>query len=174
MTHEPAASPAPRRPAPPTGWRRAAFRLPIHMFRMGLGPLFRGRLLLLVHTGRVSGLPRRTAIEVVEAGTHEGRPCWTVASGFGPRADWFRNLQRTPHATVQVGRKFHAVTAQVLTADEGGELMARYGPRHPRVARRLCAYMGFEVDGGAADYRRVGRSIPFVRLTEGPARPPGR
>lgn len=144
------------------------------MFRMGLGPLFGGRLLLLVHTGRVSGLPRRTAIEVVEAGTHEGRACWTVASGFGPRADWFRNLRQTPHATVQVGRRFHAVTAQVLDPDEGGELMARYAPRHPRVARRLCAYMGFEVDGGAEDYRRVGRSIPFVRLTEGPARPPGR
>ncbi|MFJ7628521.1 nitroreductase family deazaflavin-dependent oxidoreductase [Streptomyces sp. NPDC097595] len=170
MTHESAASPAPRRPAPPTGWRRTAFRLPVHMFRMGLGPLFRGRLLLLVHTGRVSGLPRRTAVEVVEAGTHEGRACWTVASGFGPGADWFRNLERTPHATVQAGRRFHAVTAQVLTAEEGGELMARYAPRHPRVARRLCAYLGFEVDGGTEDYRRVGESIPFVRLTEGAKR----
>lgn len=101
------------------------------MFRMGLGPLFGGRLLLLVHTGRVSGLPRRTAIEVVEAGTHEGRACWTVASGFGPGADWFRNLRQTPHATVQVGRRYHAVTAQVLTAEEGGELMARYAPATP-------------------------------------------
>lgn len=139
------------------------------MFRMGLGPLFGGRLLLLVHTGRVSGLPRRTAIEVVEAAPHEGRPSWTVASGYGPGADWYRNLERTPHATVQVGRRFHAVTAQTLTAEEGGELMTRYAPRHPRTARRLCAYMGFTVDGSAQDYRRVGESIPFVRLTEGAA-----
>lgn len=35
---------------------------------------------------------------------------------------------------------------------------------------RLCAYMGFTVDGGAEDYRRVGESIPFVRLTEGAKR----
>lgn len=139
------------------------------MFRMGLGPLFGGRLLLLVHTGRVSGLPRRTAIEVVEAAPHEGRPSWTVASGYGPGADWYRNLERTPHATVQVGRRFHAVTAQTLTAEEGGELMTRYAPRHPRTARRLCAYMGFTVDGSAQDYRRVGESVPFVRLTEGAA-----
>ncbi|THA60508.1 nitroreductase family deazaflavin-dependent oxidoreductase [Streptomyces sp. A0958] len=169
MTHEPAASPAPRRPAPPTGWRRTAFRLPVHMFRMGLGPLFGGRLLLLVHTGRVSGLSHRTAVEVVEAAPHEGRPSWTVASGFGPGADWYRNLERTPHATVQAGRRFHAVTAQFLTAEEGGELMTRYAPRHPGAARRLCAYLGFTVDGSAEDYRRVGESIPFVRLAEGPA-----
>lgn len=169
---EPAPPPQPQRPALPTGLRRAAARLPIHMFRAGLGPLFRERLLLLVHTGRTTGLPRRTVIEVVEAATVDGARSWTVASGFGPGADWYRNLLRTPHATVQVGRRFHAVTAHVLPAEEGGELMARYAPRHPRTARRLSAFMGFTVDGGTEDYRRVGESIPFVRLvvSAGPVR----
>ncbi|MCX5141349.1 MULTISPECIES: nitroreductase family deazaflavin-dependent oxidoreductase [unclassified Streptomyces] len=165
--HESGPSPAPQRPPLPTGLRRAAFRLPLHMFRAGLGPLFRGRLLLLVHTGRTSGLPRRTVIEVVESAPVDGRRSWTVASGFGPGADWYRNLRRTPQATVQAGRAFHAVTAHVLPAEEGGELMARYAPRHPRTARRLCAYMGFTVDGSTQDYRRVGESLPFVRLVEG-------
>lgn len=170
---EPVPLPGPQRPPLPTGLRRAAVRLPVHMFRAGLGPLFRGRLLLLVHTGRTSGLPRRTVIEVVESATAaDGRRSWTVASGFGPGSDWYRNLLRTPHATVQVGRGFHAVTAHVLPAEEGGELMARYAPRHPRTARRLSAFMGFTVDGGAEDYRRVGESIPFVRLvaSTGPGR----
>ncbi|MFF1919905.1 nitroreductase family deazaflavin-dependent oxidoreductase [Streptomyces sp. NPDC058221] len=167
MTHRSAASPGPRRPASPAGWRRTALRLPVHMFRAGLGPLFRGRLLLLVHTGRSSGQSRLTAVEVVESATVDGRRSWTVASGFGPAADWYRNLKRTPQATVQVGRRFHAVTASELPAEEGGELMMRYAPRHPRVARRLCAYMGFAVDGSADGYRTVGESIPFVRLTEG-------
>ncbi|WUX26270.1 nitroreductase family deazaflavin-dependent oxidoreductase [Streptomyces sp. NBC_01438] len=157
----------PRRPAPPAGWRRTVARLPVHMFRAGLGPLFRGRLLLLVHTGRASGQPHRTAVEVVESATVDGRRSWTVASGYGPAADWYRNLRRTPQATVQIGRRFHAVTAAELPAGEGGELMVRYAPRHPRVARRLCAYLGFTVDGSAEGYRAVGESIPFVRLTEG-------
>lgn len=166
VTPEPAPPTEPHRPALPTGLRRAAARLPVHMFRAGLGPLFRGRLLLLVHTGRTSGLPRRTVIEVVEAASADGPRSWTVASGFGPGADWYRDVLRTPHATVQVGRRFHAVTAHVLPAEEGGELMARYAPRHPRAARRLSAFTGFTVDGGAEDYRRVGESIPFVRLVE--------
>ncbi|MFG2671791.1 nitroreductase family deazaflavin-dependent oxidoreductase [Streptomyces sp. NPDC048445] len=167
MTHQSEASSDPRRPAPPTGWRRTVARLPVHMFRAGLGPLFRGRLLLLVHTGRTSGQPRRTVVEVVESATVDGRRSWTVASGYGPGADWYRNLRRTPQATVQIGRRFHAVTAAELPAGEGGELMVRYAPRHPRVARRLCAYLGFTVDGSAEGYRAVGESIPFVRLTEG-------
>lgn len=165
--HEPNEPPEPQRPPLPTGLRRTAARLPVHMFRAGLGPLFRGRLLLLVHTGRTTGLPRRTVIEVVESATVDGRRSWTVASGFGPEADWYRNLLRTPHATVQSGRRFHAVTAHVLPAEEGGELMARYAPRHPRTARRLSAFMGFTVDGSTAGYRRVGESVPFVRLVEG-------
>ncbi|MGN5632264.1 nitroreductase family deazaflavin-dependent oxidoreductase [Streptomyces sp. AC154] len=171
MTQQSADSPVPRRPAPPTGWRRNVARFPVHMFRAGLGPLFRGRLLLLVHTGRTSGQPRRTAVEVVESATVDGRRSWTVASGYGSAADWYRNLLRTPQATVQIGRRFHAVTAAELSAGEGGELMVRYAPRHPRVARRLCSYLGFTVDGSAEGYRSVGESIPFVRLTEGaPAR----
>ncbi|NBE92221.1 nitroreductase family deazaflavin-dependent oxidoreductase, partial [Nonomuraea sp. K271] len=28
-----------------------------------------------------------------------------------------------------------------------------------------CKIMGFEVDGSVADYREVGRHIPFVRFT---------
>ncbi|MFJ2090655.1 nitroreductase family deazaflavin-dependent oxidoreductase [Streptomyces sp. NPDC087901] len=163
---EPAPSPGPQRPPLPTGLRRTAARLPVHMFRAGLGPLFRGRLLLLVHTGRTTGLSRRTVIEVVESATVDGRRSWAVASGFGPGSDWYRNLLRTPHATVQAGRRFHAVTAHALPVGEGGELMARYAPRHPRTARRLAAFMGFAVDGGAEDYRRVGESIPFVALVE--------
>ncbi|MFJ2417071.1 nitroreductase family deazaflavin-dependent oxidoreductase [Streptomyces brevispora] len=163
----PTAPTAPTAPAAPTGWRRTVLRLPVHMFRAGLGPLFRGRLLLLVHTGRTSGQPRRTVVEVVETATVDGRRSWTVVSGFGPADDWYRNLQRTPQATVQVGRRFHAVTAAEVPAEEGGELMVRYAPRHPRVARRLCAYLGFAVDGSAKGYRTVGESLAFVRLTEG-------
>lgn len=40
-------------------------RLPIVLFKAGLAPLFGNRLLLLHHTDRVSGLDRRTVLEVV-------------------------------------------------------------------------------------------------------------
>ncbi|MFD4173750.1 MULTISPECIES: nitroreductase family deazaflavin-dependent oxidoreductase [Streptomyces] len=154
------------RPPLPRGWRRRLARLPIAFYRVGLGPVFGRRLLLLHHTGRNSGLDRRVALEVVAHDRAEGT--WILASGFGPEAAWYRNLRAAPKTTIQVGNRHYAVTAHFPSADEGGEIMARYAPAHPRTARRLCAFMGFDVDGSTDSYRRAGRRIPFVRLEAAP------
>jgi deazaflavin-dependent oxidoreductase (nitroreductase family) len=148
----------------PEGWRRFLFRLPIRLYQARLGRLLGQRFLLLEHVGRKSRQRRRVVIEVVARDDPYG-PSWTVASGFGPKAAWYRNLRVTPRVTIQVGARRHDVVARFLSAEEGGELMARYAVRHPRVARRLCAFMGFEVtDGSAEEFRQVGKSIPFVRF----------
>ncbi|MDI3423466.1 nitroreductase family deazaflavin-dependent oxidoreductase [Streptomyces luteolus] len=156
------------RPQLPRGWRRLLARLPIALYRVGLGPLFGGRLLLLHHVGRSTGLDRRVVLEVVAHDREHGS--WTLASGFGPKSAWYQNLRRTPTTTIQVGNRRHRVTARFLSEDEGGEVMARYAPRHPRTARRLCAFMGFDVDGSVESYREAGRRIPFVRLDSSPGR----
>ena len=153
---------APRRPRLPSGWRRLALRLPILLYRAGLGPLFGKRLLLLHHTGRVSDRDRMTVLEVV---SHDpAGASWTVASGFGPRADWYQNLRAQPKTLIRFGNRPHAVTAHFLPLDDGAEIMADYARRHPRTARRLCAFMGLPVDGGEASFREAGQAIPFVRL----------
>lgn len=157
-----------QRPKPPTGWKRLAARLPIHLYRIGLGPLFGKRLLLLIHTGRISGVTHEVVIEVVE---HDSRSqAWTVASGFGPQAQWYQNLRHTPQVTIKVGRRYHAVTAHFLSVEEGARIMARYAAVHPRMAGRLCAYMGFTVDGTSESFSGAGEQIPFVRLESGPIR----
>ncbi|MEV3930610.1 MULTISPECIES: nitroreductase family deazaflavin-dependent oxidoreductase [unclassified Streptomyces] len=153
-------------PPLPRGWRRRLARLPIALFRVGLGPLFGNRLLLLRHTGRTTGLDRCVVLEIVTYDADRGT--WVLASGFGPEAAWYRNLRATPKTTVQVGNRHHAVTAHFLTAEEGGDIMARYASAHPRAARRLCAFMGFDADGTAGSYRRAGLQIPFVRLDAAP------
>ncbi|WP_432043386.1 nitroreductase family deazaflavin-dependent oxidoreductase [Streptomyces cadmiisoli] len=141
---------------------RLLARLPTLAFRAGLAPALGKRLLLLHHTGRASGLTWHTVLEVV---AYDPENCsWTVASGFGPDADWYRNLRRNPKTVLQFGNRHHAVTAHFLTSDEGASVMARYARRYPRTARRRCAVIGHPVDGSEAEYREVGRSIPFVRL----------
>ncbi|MFD5216532.1 nitroreductase family deazaflavin-dependent oxidoreductase [Streptomyces tendae] len=150
------------RPPLPHGWRRKAARAPALLFRVGLGPLLGRRLLLLHHTGRVSGLDRQVVLEVV---AHEpDPPAWTVASGFGPRADWYRNLRAHPKTVLQFGNRHHAVTARLLGPEDGAAIMEEYGARHPRTARRLCAFMRLPADGSPTSLRRAGRAIPFVRL----------
>ncbi|GAA1783962.1 MULTISPECIES: nitroreductase family deazaflavin-dependent oxidoreductase [Streptomonospora] len=149
------------RPQPPTGAARLLFRAPVHLYRWGLGPLLGGRFLLLNHVGRTSGRRRRTVLEVVDR-TPGG--AYVVCSGFGPRADWYRNVLAHPRVLVQVGARRFAAEAEPPAADEGAGFFVGYARRHPRAAVRLARMMGFVLDGSEEDFRAAGRELPFVRL----------
>jgi deazaflavin-dependent oxidoreductase (nitroreductase family) len=157
------------RPDPPTGWRRAWFRLPVTLYRAHLGWLLGRRFVLVEHRGRVSGAVRSVVIEVV--GREDG--ALVVASGFGTRADWYRNLRADPRARVTTGLRTWAVRAVPLTQDEGAATMDRYARRHAVAARGLCRYMGFEIEG-PDEFALVGRRIPFLRLVPAPTPAPHR
>lgn len=147
---------------PPAGFARFVFRIPIHLYRLRLGWLFGARLLLLNHTGRVSGKPRQTVLEVAE---HDG-DSYVVASGWGPTAAWYRNVLHTPEVTIQVGTRTIPVTATPLDKEDGAQVFLRYGSRHRSAAKyMLPRVLGVSVDGSDADFRAVGRHLPFVRFT---------
>ncbi len=150
-------------PKSPTGLMRALFRMPIHLYRWKLGPLLRKRFVLLQHRGRNSGMERHVVLEVINIDPHTDTV--TVASGYGTRSQWYRNLCAEPNASIQLGNRRWAVRASFPTAEEGGVIMATYASRHRRVAIRLCRFMGFAVDGSPADFQQVGEHIRFVRLT---------
>ena len=147
---------------PPAGLWKLFFRAPIWLYRLHLGWILGRRFLLIEHVGRKSGAVRRVVVEVV----HHDRDAdtYTVASGFGPRSDWYLNLQAHPDVAIRVGRRYLAVRARFLSADEGAEVMARHAREHTKAAPELAKFMGFEVDGSQDDYRAVGREVPFVRF----------
>jgi deazaflavin-dependent oxidoreductase (nitroreductase family) len=84
---------------PSGGWRKLFFRMPVYLWRMGLGWALPRQFLLLTHTGRRSGAPRRTMLEHYRYGA-----AYYVASGWGPRSQWIRNIQANPRVTVQTWR----------------------------------------------------------------------
>jgi deazaflavin-dependent oxidoreductase (nitroreductase family) len=152
-----------KRVQPPSGLSRALFRAPTHLYQLGLGWLFGKRILLLNHTGRVTGKQRQAILEVVDNDPRDGS--FVVASGWGTTADWYRNVLHTPEVSFQTGTRAIPATALPLSAEEGVEIFARYAARHRAVARYLLPrLMGFSVDGSEADFREVGRRMPFVRL----------
>ncbi|OYN77569.1 nitroreductase family deazaflavin-dependent oxidoreductase [Mycolicibacterium sphagni] len=152
-----------KKPQPPTALSRFAYRLPIYIYRLGLGRLFGTRIMLLNHTGRVSGKRRQAVLEVVEHDRADGS--YVVASGWGAAAAWYRNVLQTPEVSIQVGRKTMPMVALPLTEEEGAEVFARYSARH-RVAAKLLLprVLGFSVDGSEADFGEVGRRMPFIRF----------
>lgn len=152
---------------PPTGLTRLLFRVPIYLYQAGLGWIFGRRILLLRHVGRISGKARQAILEVAEHDPTDDS--FVVASGWGPTAAWYRNVVHTPEVTIQVGRRTIPVTAVKLTEDEGAETFARYGMKHRRAAKYLLPRMlGFSVDGTEADFRAVGRRLPFIRFVPRP------
>ncbi|MGA8459925.1 MAG: nitroreductase family deazaflavin-dependent oxidoreductase [Streptosporangiaceae bacterium] len=105
-------------------------RAPIGLYRAHLGFLFGSRLLMLEHTGRKSGTRRYVVLEVVG---HPRPGTYVVASGFGDRAQWFRNVGANPHVRVYAGgRRPAPATARRLTSGETAAALAAYAAAHPR------------------------------------------
>jgi deazaflavin-dependent oxidoreductase (nitroreductase family) len=151
---------------PPRGrLRRALARAPIQLYRLGLGALLGRRFLLLTHTGRTTGRRRQVLLEVVGRHPDGGH---LVASGYGNRAQWFRNIRADPRVRVQVGWRRWPATARVLAPAESGRHLADYAARHPRTAAALLRGLGHHVDGSAAAYERIGsdpeHGVPLVLL----------
>jgi deazaflavin-dependent oxidoreductase (nitroreductase family) len=105
-------------------------RAPIRLYRHGLGRLMGGRILMLEHTGRSSGQPRYVCLEIVERPAPEH---FVIVSGFGERAQWYRNLQADPRCFVSTGRMRRApAVARFLGDAEASAALARYRREHPR------------------------------------------
>jgi deazaflavin-dependent oxidoreductase (nitroreductase family) len=67
--------------------------------------------LLLIHVGRPAGLRRHTVLEVMKH-RKEGAEV-VLTSGFGPNADWLRNVRATPDPGVFIGSRHFAAAHRV-------------------------------------------------------------
>jgi deazaflavin-dependent oxidoreductase (nitroreductase family) len=118
---------------------RRLMRAPIWLYRARLGGLLGGRLLMLEHTGRKTGAPRRVVLEVID---HPRTDSYIVASGFGERAQWFRNVTVDPRVRVYAGSARPAsATARVLDQREADRVLGDYSQRHPRTWEQFSAVL---------------------------------
>lgn len=152
----------------PAGLQRLFVRAPLWLYRLRLGWLFGERLLLLNHTGRKSGRPRQAVIEVLR---HDrAADAYIVASGWGERADWYRNILSTPRVSIVVGRRYLAALARRLPQEEAARELADYAGRHPTAFRRLSQLMvGEALAGDPAACERLARAVPVIALQAGAA-----
>jgi len=113
-----------------------------------VGGQFEGAPLLLLHTtGAKSGLERVSPMMYRD---EDGRLfVFASKAGADTDPDWFRNLQKTPAVTVELGTDTFSATAQPLPEDERASVYARQAERFP----------------GFAEYQaKTTRVIPVVEL----------
>jgi deazaflavin-dependent oxidoreductase (nitroreductase family) len=151
---------------PPPAWLRWVFRAPRRLYDVGWGGLLGHRFLLLRHTGRRTGRQHAVVLEVLRHDPASGEH--VVISGFGPRADWLRNLDAGGPAGVTVGRVTFAAQHHVLEADTAVAVLADYERRNrlarPVLRRVLSVLVGRPYRGTAADRRHAVTMLPLVAL----------
>jgi deazaflavin-dependent oxidoreductase (nitroreductase family) len=114
---------------------------------------------MLEHTRRRTGTRRYAVLEIV----HRPRPgTYVVASGFGTRAHWFRNVRANPKVRVHTGAHRPAgATARLLTSEENAAVLAAYQRSHPRAWATLKPVLqttlGTRMDND-------GTSLPMIAL----------
>ncbi len=104
------------------------------LWRLGLGPLLSvwptafGRFLVIVHTGRKSGLVRRTPVNytLIDGEIY-------VTAGFGRSADWVRNTRANPQVEIWLPDGWWAGTVEDVTGQPG----------HREKLRRVLIDSGF-------------------------------
>lgn len=145
----------------PHGWLRFGLRLPIWLYRLHLGWLLGNRFLLLTHTGRLSGEPRQTVVEVVN---HNPRTdVYYVVSGWGARADWYRNLSAHPQATIEVGARRLQVLAQPVPLPEAIDILEAYTYRSPTAFGELTSlFLGQPLLPGRAAAETLAERMPML------------
>ena len=140
----------------PRGLARLLYRLPIWLFRFHLGGLLMKRFLLLTHTGRKSGLPRRTVLEILRYEPAGAR--YIVLAGWGAQADWVKNVEKTPQVAIQVGNSSFEALARHVSPEESEDILVAYARRYPRLMRVLLrVLLGYRLDGTEEDVRDLAR-----------------
>jgi deazaflavin-dependent oxidoreductase (nitroreductase family) len=161
----------PRQSSDLPSWVKAAFAAPNALYAKGFGRLLGRRFLRLGHTGRRSGRRFHVVLEVVRYDRSSGEA--VVVSGFGRRADWYRNLRAGGPLTVDFGRGPRPAAYRVLPVDEAVATYAAYERRNlllaPVIRPTLTALLGWRYDGSPTARRRMAEQLPLVALT--PARP---
>jgi len=151
---------------PPRGMARTLYRLPIWLFGLRLGWLLMGHFLLLIHTGRKSGLPRQTVLEVLLY--DKAKDVYYVMAGWGEQSDWVKNIEKTPQVTIAVGRRRFRALASRLSPEEAEVKVMAYARQHPRLIRSLPRLLGYRIDGTEEDLRalaRLGIVVAFEPIT---------
>ena len=151
-----------RGPAP-TGLLRLLLRCPILLYRMHLGWLLGRRFILLTHIGRKTGIPRHTVLEAVsyDSSNH----CCVIASGWGEKAQWFRNIIDNPDVVVTLGTHTHKARARRMDKNEAEHELRDYARRHPWSMKQLNKTMlGKPFHGKDEDFQQLAVQVPLVEL----------
>lgn len=143
---------------------KTLLRLPTELYRANAGWLLGHRFLCLTHCGRHSGRRYRTVLEVV-AWHPEAREA-VVISGFGRKANWYRNVFAGGAVEIEIARERWLPLVRDIGPREAVKVLADYERRNrlitPIVRRVLSRLARIDYDGSSAKRLAVVTALPLV------------
>jgi deazaflavin-dependent oxidoreductase (nitroreductase family) len=141
-------------------------------WRLGMGPYLSiwphifGRFVVLVHTGRKSGLTRRTPLNYAEI---DGEIY--VTAGFGKIAHWYKNIMAQPHIEVWLPDGWWQAQAEDVSNCENHLEIMRAVMKGSGFASFLAGMNPYTISdevlqAACADYRllRIRRTAPCTGI----------
>jgi deazaflavin-dependent oxidoreductase (nitroreductase family) len=138
----------------------AVFRLPLKAYQHNAGPAVGRTFLAFTHVGRKTGQPHQTVAMVARYDEATGEA--VIVAGWGPQADWYRNLQAHPALQVQLGGQTFTPVQRFLTDEEAFAVVVQFRRDHPHRLRFFSRVLGW---GDLRDDVRVRSFVdthPFV------------
>ncbi len=132
------------------------FKLPIFLYRLGLGCLFGHRFMMLTHVGRRSGKTYRTILAVLR---YDSPTKEIVAISAWTGSDWYKNIQAHPALEAETGLTRYAPQFRVLPPEEIAALFEEYRDKHPLFCRIVCQIPGWKWNSSYEEFLELARSI---------------
>ena len=149
-------------PAPPRGFMLLLFRLPICLYKIKAGFLLGSRFLLLKHWGRKSGTLKETVVEIIDRDDVNGSVY--VASGFGDKSQWFKNISANPNVVVVLKNKARDAKSEILPTDQAEIVLRRYAAKNLKLMKAVARLSGYEMDGTDEDVLAFSQVIKIIRF----------
>ena len=135
------------------------FRLPIFLYRTGLGWLMGKRFMLLTHRGRRSGKVRRTILAILRFDSETKE---IMAISAWSASDWYLNIQNSPALQVETGFTRYAPIQRTLSSHEIAMLFIDYRHKHPIFSRIVCQIPGWKWDSSYEEFLELARTLQGV------------
>jgi deazaflavin-dependent oxidoreductase (nitroreductase family) len=136
------------------------FHCPILLYRLGLGALLGHQFLLLTHAGRRTGVLHETVLKVLKYDPTTGESI--VASAWGTKTDWYRNIQAHAPLSVSTGGARYVPEMRPVPQDEALAVFNEWTRRQRRFAELMLGLIGLSWNVSELRRRAIVAEFPFV------------
>jgi len=139
-------------------WR--LMKIPGFYYKIGLGPIIGRLILLLITTGRKTGLQRTTPLQYEQI---DG--AYYLGSARGIKADWYQNILVNPEVEVRVkSRRFRAIAEATTDPSRIVDFLEVRLKRHPRMLGAMLRSEGLPKNPSREELERFDPLIGMHRI----------